>query len=107
MAIVATRKNHSLTRKRRANKRAWNFLRHLAELIEVSYRTWWPGRGLAFASDNWQTERSWDRARLGQSNNCDTNVLQQAEYKIAWPLVEWHVPGALDSFGLSLKPQYQ
>ena len=28
----------------------------------------------------------------------------QAEYKIAWPLVEWHVPGTLASFGLTLKP---
>ena len=56
---------------------AWKFLRHLAELIEASYRTWWPGRGVAFASDNWQTERSWNRARLGQSNNQDTNVLLQ------------------------------
>ena len=83
---------------------AWKFLRHLAELIEVSYRTWWPGQAVAFASDNWQTERSWSRGRLGQSNNKDTNILQQAEYKIAWPLVEWHVLGDLHTFGLRLKP---
>ena len=85
-------------------KRAWKFLRELAELIEVSYRTWWPGQAVAFASDNWQTERSWSRGRLGQSNNKDTNILQQAEYKIAWPLVEWHVLGDLHTFGLRLKP---
>eukprot|EP00966_Prymnesium_polylepis_P221540 5125101-Prymnesium_polylepis.2 len=36
--------------------------------MEASYPTWWPGQGVAFASDNWQTDRSWGRARLGQSN---------------------------------------
>ena len=44
----------------------WNFLRALAELIELSYSTWWPGRRLVVASDNWQTERSWGRTRIGQ-----------------------------------------
>ena len=44
----------------------WAFLRALTELIELSYSTWWPGQRLVVASDNWQTERSWGRARIGQ-----------------------------------------
>ena len=36
-------------------------------------------------------------------NNADTNALVQAEYKIAFPQREWHVPGTLASHGLNLK----
>ena len=38
------------------------------------------------------------------AQNSDTNVLVQAEYKIAWPMKAWHVPGTFASFGLHLKP---
>jgi hypothetical protein len=51
---------------------AWEFLRELSQVIELSYASWWPGQRLVFASDNWQTERSWGTPRLGQRNNADT-----------------------------------
>ena len=137
---------------------AWEFLRELSQVIELSYASWWPGQRLVFASDNWQTERSWGTPRLGQRNNADTceyarrrrrprprrrprrrpypdaartptppaaarrrlllkvqragrfppllrrNPLLQAEYKIVFPLREWHVDGTLESLGLVTKP---
>ena len=132
-----------------AYKRAWEFLRELSQVIELSYASWWPGQRLVFASDNWQTERSWGTPRLGQRNNADTcesppppplpppaaartptppaaaradrcsrfsaradrfhpllrrNPLLQAEYKIVFPLREWHVDGSLESLGVLTKP---
>ena len=49
-----------------SHRELWAFLRNLAELIELSYSTWFPGQRLVLASDNWQTERSWGRGRIGQ-----------------------------------------
>ena len=48
-------------------------------------------------------DRSCARWRLPRYNNADTNALVQAEYKIAFPQREWHVPGTLESHGLNLK----
>ncbi|KAL1510329.1 hypothetical protein AB1Y20_006646 [Prymnesium parvum] len=64
-------------------RRAWQFLRDLTVVIVRSYPTWWPGKCVGFADDNFQKERHRTRQRLGQYNNMDTNVLQQADFSIS------------------------
>lgn len=42
------------------------------------------GKLLGFADDNYQQERTWFRAKLGQRNTADSNELQQAHFSICF-----------------------
>jgi hypothetical protein len=54
------------------------FIQGVAQVMELSYPHWWPGRGVGFATDNFQMDKTFHRQSLMKKNTAESNPLMQA-----------------------------